>query len=78
MRQSGPARFLSRANAALHVQDLFGLPLSKRQLELMAVRGDGPPYRIWGREAVYEVGELESWTATKLLKASTTQRVAAA
>lgn len=41
------------------VQTSFGL--SRRYLEVAAVRGDGPPFIKIGRSVRYRVGDLREW-----------------
>lgn len=41
------------------VQERFGL--SRRYLEISAVRGDGPPMIKLGRVVRYRVGDLRAW-----------------
>lgn len=41
------------------VQERFGL--SRRYLEISAVRGDGPPMTKIGRSVRYRVGDLRAW-----------------
>lgn len=43
----------------VEVQEHFGL--SRRFLEISAVRGDGPPMVKIGRAVRYTVGDLRSW-----------------
>ena len=52
-------RLLTRAE----VVRLYGL--SKRFLELAAVRGDGPPYIRAGGRALYDRLDLERWLASR-------------
>jgi predicted DNA-binding transcriptional regulator AlpA len=50
-----PDRLLSRSEVELN----FGL--SRRFLEVSAVRGDGPPMIKIGRSVRYRVGDLREW-----------------
>lgn len=50
---------LSRAE----VQERFGL--SRRFLEIAAVRGDGPPMFKLGRAVRYRTGDLRAWIETR-------------
>jgi predicted DNA-binding transcriptional regulator AlpA len=61
-------RLLSRDD----IQDEYGL--SRRWLELAAMRGDGPPMRrISARMIRYQRAELEAWLASRRV-ANTSQR----
>jgi hypothetical protein len=59
-------RLLRRVDAASHVQQTWGIPLSPRTLAKLAVVGGGPPYRKAGRFPLYEVEDLDAWAASKL------------
>lgn len=52
-------KLLSRAEVEVH----FGL--SRRFLEISAVRGDGPPMIRIGRSVRYRVGDLRSWISAR-------------
>lgn len=62
-------RLLSRAE----VEVTFGL--SRRFLEVSAVRGDGPPMVKIGRSVRYRVSDLRSWIEARRVN-STSQEVA--
>ncbi|AUH66041.1 helix-turn-helix transcriptional regulator [Paracoccus zhejiangensis] len=54
-----PDRLLSRVEVDHH----FGL--SRRFLEVSAVRGDGPPMVKIGRSVRYRIGDLHDWIAAR-------------
>ncbi len=54
-----PDRLLTREE----VQTSFGI--SKRWLEIAAVRGDGPVFIKIGRRVRYRVGDLRAWIAAQ-------------
>ncbi len=49
----------SRLLTRKEVEEKYGI--SKRFLEISAVRGDGPPLIKIGRSARYRVADLEKW-----------------
>jgi predicted DNA-binding transcriptional regulator AlpA len=61
-------RLLSRAEVEVN----FGL--SRRFLEVSAVRGDGPPMVKIGRSVRYRVGDLREWIEARRVT-STSQEV---
>ena len=62
-------RLLSRAEVEVN----FGL--SRRFLEVSAVRGDGPPMVKIGRSVRYRAGDVRAWIEARRV-ASTSQKVA--
>jgi len=62
-------RLLSRAEVEVN----FGL--SRRFLEVSAVRGDGPPMVKIGRSVRYRVGDVRAWIEARRVN-STSQAVA--
>lgn len=66
--ETNPDRLLTRPEVA----STFGL--SKRWLEVAAVRGDGPPMIKIGRSVRYRTGDLQEWIAARRV-ASTSQEV---
>ncbi|EKE69966.1 hypothetical protein SAMN04488117_101587 [Celeribacter baekdonensis] len=63
-----PDRLLSRSEVELN----FGV--SRRFLEVSAVRGDGPPMIKIGRSVRYRVGDLREWIEARKVT-STSQEV---
>jgi hypothetical protein len=43
-----------------------GYPVPVRQLEKMATAGDGPPYRLFARKALYAADEALAWAESRL------------
>lgn len=68
MTDTNHDRLLSRPE----VEDHFGL--SRRFLEVAAVRGDGPPMIKIGRSVRYRVGDLLEWIEARRVT-STSQEV---
>lgn len=70
MKEQGlsPDRLLSR----VEVEECFGL--SRRFLEVSAVRGDGPPMIRIGRSVRYRAGDLREWIEARRVN-STSQEV---
>lgn len=56
---------LSRKNASKHLTD-NGTPISASYLAVLAVKGEGPSYQLFGRHALYEVDELNRWAKARL------------
>ena len=69
--------FLTRSEAAAHLTNR-GLPIAAKTLAKMASIGGGPPYRVFGRNAVYLPSDLEVWATERLgaAKANTSQKAA--
>lgn len=74
-----PCRMLRRSDAAKHVTDTWGIPLSPKTLAKLAVVGGGPKFRKAGRVPLYDPANLDEWARTKLssLVASTSELVRA-
>jgi hypothetical protein len=60
-------RYLTTEDAAIWVR------LSKRYLELLRLRGDGPRYIRFGRAVRYAVEDLDAWAAANK-RSSTSDR----
>ncbi len=56
---------LSRTAAAEFLTQ-NGFATSKRTLDKMAWRGDGPPYREFGRRTLYAPADLLAWANSRL------------
>ena len=61
MADRSPRALLSRRDTALAIAAL-GLPMSEATLATKASRGGGPPYRVFGRTALYQWGDVLKWT----------------
>jgi hypothetical protein len=72
-----PRRLLRRSDAARHVTDNWGIPLSPKTLAKLAVVGGGPKFRKAGRTPLYDPTNLDEWARAKLsgLVASTSELV---
>jgi hypothetical protein len=70
-----PRRMLRRLEAARHVTETSGVPLSPKTLAKYAVVGGGPPFRKAGRIPLYDPTDLDTWVCSKLsrLVASTSE-----
>lgn len=66
---------LRRSDAARHVTDTWGIPLSPKTLAKLAVVGGGPKFRKAGRVPLYDPTNLDEWARSKLsrLVASTSE-----
>lgn len=51
------------------------LGLSRRWLEIAAVRGDGPPFVKINRRVFYRYGDLLGWIAARLTTSTSAQPV---
>jgi len=70
-----PHRMLRRLEAAKHVTETSGMPLSPKTLAKYAVVGGGPPFRKVGRIPLYDPTDLDAWVCSRLsrLVASTSE-----
>lgn len=48
----------------------FYFGLTRRYLEVSAVRGDGPPMIKIGRSVRYQVGDLQDWIAARRINST--------
>ena len=74
-----PDRLLGR-EASAQALTAAGYPTSPATLATKATRGGGPPYRIFGKRAIYRWRDLLAWAeaSTTPLCRSTSERMAAA
>jgi hypothetical protein len=56
---------LTRAQAA-EALTRAGFPIAVGTLKHMVIKPGGPPYQIWGRNAIYTWGALLSWAKSRL------------
>jgi hypothetical protein len=56
---------LSRRDTASALTDA-GFPIAEATLATKAVRGGGPPYRLFGRRPLYEWGHSLEWARSRL------------
>ena len=70
-----PHRMLRRQDAAKHVTETWGIPLSPKTLAKLAVVGGGPKFRKAGRTPLYDPVNLDEWARGRLspLLTSTSQ-----
>jgi hypothetical protein len=61
-----PVRLLRRWEAARHVVDTWGIPLSPKTLAKLAVIGGGPKFRRAGRIPLYDPSQLDDWARARL------------
>jgi hypothetical protein len=61
-----PRVYLSRRKASIWLEAKYGAKVSAATLAKMAVRGNGPPYRLMGRQAVYTPEDLDVWALSRL------------
>jgi len=60
-----PTDLLTRRQLAAALTER-GLPIAPATLAAMAVRGDGPPCRIWGRRPLYSLESALDWARGRL------------
>jgi hypothetical protein len=58
--------FHTRKSAAKHLTKKQGAPISESTLAKWAVSGDGPPYRLIGRNAIYEEPDLDVFALSRI------------
>jgi hypothetical protein len=56
---------LTRNQLAAALTDI-GLPIAPATLAAMAVRGDGPPFQVWGRRPLYSWESSLAWAQGRL------------
>jgi len=61
-----PVRLLRRWEAAQHVADTWGIPLSPKTLAKLAVIGGGPMFRRAGRIPLYYPSQLDDWARARI------------
>lgn len=64
-RERDPETLLSRREAAQALTE-YGFPVAEATLATKAARGGGPPYRIWGKHAVYRWDQVLAWAEGRL------------
>jgi hypothetical protein len=60
-----PDVLLPRAQAA-HALMALGYPVAPSTLATKATRGDGPPYRRFGRKPLYRWGDVLAWAEARM------------
>ena len=55
-----------RKQAAKHIKDKYGQPVTNSLLAKLAVYGGGPPFRKTGGEAIYEELDLDLWAESRI------------
>jgi hypothetical protein len=61
MEDERQAKYLGRFAAALYLRAIYGLSCTVDALARKAVTGNGPPFRMAGRDTLYEVADLDTW-----------------
>lgn len=57
---------LERIDAAAFIRETLGVPVEATDLERAAQAGNGPPFRRWGRKALYTRADLGAWARQRL------------
>jgi hypothetical protein len=60
-----PDALLTRSQTA-EALTLDGYPVKPKTLATKATRGGGPPYRLFGKRALYRWGDSLSWAESRL------------
>jgi hypothetical protein len=63
--QVKPDDRLTRNQLAAALTEI-GLPIATATLAAMAVRGDGPPFQVWGRRPLYTWSTAVYWAEARL------------
>jgi hypothetical protein len=66
MPQMPPASLLRRVALASALKEA-GFPVAPKTLANLAGRGEGPPFRMFGRTALYRWDEAAAWAEARLL-----------
>jgi hypothetical protein len=64
--KGAPVRGLRRKAAAQYLKNVHGIPVSYSGLAKAAVRGDGPPYRLWGKIPIYDPPGLDAFAESRI------------
>jgi hypothetical protein len=64
-----PRPHMTRAQTSQYIEKVHGVPCSTSSLSKMAVRGDGAPYTVVGRDALYDPADVDTWVRTLFEKA---------
>jgi hypothetical protein len=67
-------KYFNRKQARVHLLER-GVPVGVHTLAQLAVTGEGPRFRYWGRDAIYTEDDLDGWIEERL---SATMRALAA
>ena len=57
---------LDRIEGAAFIRDTLGIPIEATELERAAQAGSGPPFKRWGRKALYTRADLGAWARHRL------------
>jgi hypothetical protein len=55
-----------RRAAAAYVRETYGVPCSVNYLAKLAVSGEGPPFRYYGRYPIYDELDLDAYVQSKM------------
>jgi hypothetical protein len=61
----GDMRYRNRKLATVYLRE-NGIPCGGDLLAQLAVAGEGPPFRYWGRQTIYTEDDLDAWIESKL------------
>jgi hypothetical protein len=60
---------MTRKRTSQYIEEVHGVPCSTSSLSKMAVRGDGPPFAVVGRDALYDPDDVDPWVRALFEKA---------
>jgi hypothetical protein len=55
-----------RRRAAAYLRETYGVPCSVNYLAKLAVSGEGPPFRYYGRYPMYDEPDLDAYVQSKM------------
>lgn len=57
-----------RKDAAAYLRNVKGVPCTQGWLAKLAVTGDGPPFRYYGRFPIYDNSDLDAFVESRMSK----------
>ena len=63
-------KYFSRKEAATFLREM-GLRIGPSRLAVLAITDEGPPYKRFGRSAIYSAAELVAWAESRLIEPRT-------
>lgn len=58
-------KFMTRKETRDYINGI-GLPMGKQTLHQLALRGEGPEYKIFNNVAVYKIEDVDRWIAAQI------------
>ncbi|PSC02691.1 hypothetical protein SLNSH_22790 [Alsobacter soli] len=60
------SKYLRRDRAAKYLQERYGIGTSANSLAVMAHKGTGPQFRLFGRFPIYHPADLDAWAESRV------------